>query len=180
MEEAMEPREKRPRGRNLTDEERLKAQAAFLAEYAKRGTITHACRKAGISFETYYGWQEHDEQFALMFNQAKVAYNDTLRAEINRRAVEGVLKPVFFQGKLAGHIREFSDTLLIVQAKARMAEYREKQTIEHTGPDGGPMKHEHDFDYDAFAAAFAGLQHGDGLVAAASPEESLDIAHPDR
>ena len=50
-----------------------------------------------------------------------------------RRASEGTLKPVFYQGKMCGEIREYSDTLLIFLLKARRPEtYRERSDINST------------------------------------------------
>lgn len=117
----------------LTPEEHAKAQAIFLGEYAKRGNVAAACRKAMIHRATIYRWQEHDETFALRFQQAKEDYCDKLRQEIDRRATMGVLEPVASAGKVVAHVRKYSDTLLIFQAKAHMPEYRDKQQVEVSG-----------------------------------------------
>lgn len=124
---------KRGRGESLSDDERVKAQAAFLGEYARRGNISDGCKKARVDRSTFYYWTEHDEQFSLLYNQAREAYNDALRAEIHRRAVVGVIEPIYQGGKLAGNVRKFSDVLLIFQAKARMPEYRDKDAAAGEG-----------------------------------------------
>ena len=117
----------------LTDADRAIAKAAFLEAYAKTGIVRPAAEIAGVSRQTVYEWQEHDEAFTIGFNQARQAADDAIRAEIHRRAIEGIDKPVYQGGRMVGTIREYSDTLLIFQAKARMPEYRDKQQIEHTG-----------------------------------------------
>lgn len=117
----------------LTAEERSTAQDIFLAEYAVHGNMTAGCNKAGVNRSTVYDWLEKDETFSLRYEQAKVAYCDRLRQEIDRRAVHGTLKPVYYQGEKVGAIREYSDTLLIFQAKAKMPEYRDKVQVEQTG-----------------------------------------------
>ncbi len=117
----------------LTQEEHAVAQETFLATYAKHGNVKAACDTAGISRTTVYRWLEHDETFSLRHEQAKADYCDSLRHEIHRRAHDGVLKPVYQRGEKVGAIREYSDTLLIFQAKARMPEYREKVEVEQKG-----------------------------------------------
>ena len=47
---------------------------------------------------------------------------DELEAEARRRAVQGVRQPVFHQGKVVGHIRKYSDLLLIFLLKHRRPE----------------------------------------------------------
>lgn len=125
-------RRKRVSSEPLTPEEHAEAQQTFLAEYARRGNVTDACKRASISRTTVYRWQEHDEAFSLQFNQAKEAYCDSLRHEITRRARDGVLKPVYQGGKKVGQIREYSDTLLIFEAKKHMPEYRDKVDVSAT------------------------------------------------
>ena len=44
---------------------------------------------------------------------------DLLEEEMWRRAREGVEKPVFYQGKVVGHVREFSDVLVLELIRAR-------------------------------------------------------------
>lgn len=135
----------------LTAEEHAEAQRVFLAEYGKYGNVTDGCKKAGISRTTVYRWQEHDETFGLQFNQAKETYCDSLRHEIHRRAHTGVSKPIYQGGKRVGYVREFSDTLLIFEAKARMPEYRDKLQVEQSGQ----VSVSHDFGDDPDTAALA-------------------------
>ena len=48
---------------------------------------------------------------------ARGGHCDALEAEARRRAVEGVRKPVFYQGVICGWVGEYSDTLLIFLLK---------------------------------------------------------------
>lgn len=150
----------RKRGRK-SDNERAIAQEAFLAAFVETGIITIAAEEAGIDRKTVYDWQEHDEAFGFRFNEARERSNDYLRAEIHRRAVEGVEEPLVSNGHLVYEyepvltedgkpvldekgkpvmqrgaqlkLRKYSDTLLIFHAKARMPEYRERQQVELSG-----------------------------------------------
>jgi hypothetical protein len=137
---------KRRSGQRLTAEEKRRAQAVFLEAFAQSANVTAACRKAGISRETIYRWQEHDATFSLRFKQAEAEANDVIRAAIFQRAVQGVDKPLHYQGRVVVDergqrltVKEYSDTLLIFLAKARMPEFRERQQLEVTGKDGGPI-----------------------------------------
>lgn len=106
----------------------------FLDAFAECGIILRSAQVAGISRRTVYKWLEHDEEFALAYHQAKEDAKDVVRAEIHRRAVEGWDEEVYQLAKFAGTVHKYSDTLLIVRAKALMPEeYRERQQIEHTG-----------------------------------------------
>ena len=60
----------------------------------------------------------------------------SLEEEAIRRAVDGVDRPVFFQGKIVGYTKEYSDTLLkfLLEAK-RPAIYRARN-INVMAPDG--------------------------------------------
>lgn len=124
----------------------LKArQDRYLAARARRGTLSGASRAARISPNTVYQWRETDqpggytaEEFLALEIAAKNTHTEMLEEEADRRGHDGVLKPVFQGGKLAGKVREYSDTLLIFRLKALAPEkYRERQEV--TGAGGGPL-----------------------------------------
>jgi len=57
-----------------------------------------------------------------------------------RRGVEGVLEPVWYNGKIVGHRRRYSDVMLIFMLKARRpGTFRDNATIEHSGHGGAPL-----------------------------------------
>lgn len=150
--------QKRRQGQRLTSEQRLKAQAMFLAAYEQTANILTAAEQAEIDRTLVYYWQEHDEQFSLAFNLADRSANARIEAEIRRRAIEGIEEPVISQGQPAyeyepvlddegnqkkdskgkpmwrrGRMittRKYSDTLLIFYAKRRMPEYRDKHQVD--------------------------------------------------
>jgi len=106
-------------------------KAAFLKIFPEMGTIELAAKQSGISRKTVYNWLASDKNFKKRFDKvrpvAKEVYVGTLEQEAHRRAVEGVLEPVFYQGELVDHVRKFSDVLLIVLLKANAPEkYRER------------------------------------------------------
>lgn len=106
----------------------------FLKTLAMSGVVTTACYKAKVSRQTAYKTREGDADFATAWDEALDAAADGMEEEAHRRAVVGVLKPVFQGGKKVGSIREYSDTLLIFRLKAvRPEKYRERTDVQHSG-----------------------------------------------
>ncbi len=97
----------------------------------------------GIGRQTAYEWREQDPVLAQAWDEALAEYVDGLEAEADRRAVEGVIKPLFYQGKrLKAEVREYSDTLLIFRLKAlRPQQYRER--VQVSGDAANPIEHLH-------------------------------------
>src|SRR5215831_8149136 len=114
----------------------LANKVAFLEQFKVAGTITAACRAAGINRDTHYEWLARDPQYAKDFEEAGLVRVELLETEARRRALVGTDKPVYQGGKLVGHIREYSDTLLIFLLKAERPEkYRERYEARIKGGD---------------------------------------------
>ncbi len=117
---------------------RRTAQAVFLAEFAKHGNLTAAARVADTHRDTIYHWQEHDDNFSVRFHQAEAEAADAIRAELHRRAVEGVERPMVSAGRvvmLKGQPvmeRVYSDSLMLALARARCPEFREQTHVDIT------------------------------------------------
>lgn len=105
--------------RRKSEKQKTAAQQTFLDALAEGATVADAARAAKTSKTTVYQWRAADPAFAKEWAIAYQIGGDTLEAEARRRAVEGVLEPVYQGGKVVGHIRRFSDTLLIFLLKAR-------------------------------------------------------------
>jgi hypothetical protein len=116
---------KRRPGQHISDQERPLVQDNFLKTFALQGNVRQACFRAGISREMIYQWKLEDEAFAERYQQALDDVSDRIRAEMWRRAITGVKKPVYQGGKLVGHIQEYSDGLIALLAKAHMPEFRQ-------------------------------------------------------
>lgn len=111
-----------------------------LTAFEDTGNITLACKKARVPRRTFYNWLRDIPTFKAAFDEsAKIAVG-VIEAEMHRRAVIGVPKGVFYKGKKVATEREYSDTLLIVLAKAHAPEkYKDRTSNEHSGPNGGPI-----------------------------------------
>ena len=93
-------------------------------------TVTMALKAAGASSTQLWQWREHDLEFSLAEKQCRDQIADMLEAEAIRRAVKGVKTPVYQGGLLAGHVQEYSDSLLVVLLKGMRPErYRERTDV---------------------------------------------------
>lgn len=117
-----------------------KKRAEFL-DYLRDGwSITASAGKISVSRQAVYALKLADDEFAKEWQDAYESGTDVYEDEAKRRAIEGTEKPVFYQGEIVGHIREYSDTLLIVALKARRPEkYRDNIKQEIGGVEGGPI-----------------------------------------
>lgn len=120
-------------------------QRAFLAAFAETCTISGAAERARIARPTHYRWLQ-DASYAERYSAAREEAVERLVAEVRRRGVDGVDRPVMYQGELVFHrgkqviIREYSDSLLMFLLKKLDPSFRENATIAHTAPGGGPIE----------------------------------------
>jgi hypothetical protein len=109
----------------------------FLEALAQKPDVAAAARYAGIHRVTAYRIRDRDPEFAKAWDEADRVGMSAAEDELYRRAVEGVEKPVFYQGKRCGTVREYSDTCLIFLLKSKRREvYGERQQFQHLGADG--------------------------------------------
>jgi len=138
---------------------------AFLGELARCGNVSLAAIKAGVHRSTAYERRDADPEFARTWDEAVAISVELMAGEARRRAVEGVLEPVFQGGKKVGTVRRFSDTLLIFLLKAHGgAAYRDANRVTVGGDPANPVKHEHAVNVfqriAELAAGFAGEEEG--------------------
>jgi hypothetical protein len=106
-------------------------QTAFLGAYAQIGIITKAAKIAGIHRNNHRLWLKEDAEYAEAFKESHQEACDNIEAEMRRRAIEGVQKPVFYKGEVCGYITEYSDTMLAMLANGYLPEkYKQKAKIE--------------------------------------------------
>lgn len=108
---------------------------------SNHGNRLAACRSIGVHRMTVSKHLHSDPEFKEMFDEAMETYREQLISEVHRRAVDGTLKPVFFQGRRAfdrdekgqeidASIREYDTALLIMLVKRHCPEFRDKQIVE--------------------------------------------------
>ena len=105
-------------------------EKAFLAQLRLTGVVTQACDAAQIARHAVYDRRQNDPDFAKAWDEAREMAADRLEQEAVRRAVDGINKPVFYQGEIVGFEKEYSDTLLVLLLKAAKPDkYRERSDI---------------------------------------------------
>ncbi len=110
----------------------------FFAALAKGIPVSTAAQSVGYGRTMVYEHREKDELFCERWDDAIAIAIERLEAEADRRAVEGIEDPVFYQGEQCGTVRKFSDTLLMFRLKALAPDrYRERAQIDHSGEING-------------------------------------------
>lgn len=72
---------------------------AFLAALSVRGVLSRAAEDADVDRVTVWRRRESDPEFAKACQDAIELAADTLESEARRRALEGELEPVLYQGQ---------------------------------------------------------------------------------
>lgn len=117
---------------------------AFLAAFRLTGDITRSAKAVPMDRTLHYRWLKQSEAYAKAFSAACDEFGDALEGEAVRRANEGVLEPVFYQGKPCGVIRVYSDGLMQFLLKGfKPAKYAQRVSAEVSGPGGGPIPISH-------------------------------------
>jgi len=102
------------------------------------GNVSAAARAVGWSRRAAYDYRDVHDDFAQAWDDAIEEATDALEEEARRRAVDGVVEPVYHQGQVCGGIKKYSDRMLEILLKGHRPEkFRERH--EHTGPGGGPI-----------------------------------------
>lgn len=119
--------QKKGRRPTRTDRGRVRARDAFLKALRETGNISESCRIASLPRTTAKEWRAKDEAFRQAWDEALEVAIDGLELEARRRAVDGVLEPVYQGGKKVGTIRRYSDRMLEILLKGHRPEkYRER------------------------------------------------------
>lgn len=117
-----------------------KKRQQFLGLVANGASITRAARSIRMSRQYMYELRVKDPIFAAAWDAAEEEGTDLLEDEATRRAAEGVEEPVYYKGDVAGFVRKYSDTLMIVLLKARRPDkYRERSETTHKGDATAPI-----------------------------------------
>lgn len=91
-----------------------KKRRVFLDVLAKTGRVSEAARACGYTdTATLQHYRRNDEEFAEAWEFALESAAHVLEEEAIRRAVDGVLEPVYYKGKVAGYKTAHSDPLLM-------------------------------------------------------------------
>jgi hypothetical protein len=144
-------------------------KAAFLSAFAATASVTKAAKAAKVERQLHYRWLQEDEAYRGDFEEAKELAAQLLEDEAVRRAHEGVLEPLVYQGQFSykqrpkkdgsGNIMrdasnrivmenygtplgvlKYSDALMMFILRGlRPEKYRDRTGLEVSGPAGGPI-----------------------------------------
>ena len=115
----------------------------FLDTLRGTGNVRLSARNANVTRQVVYRARDRSAKFRADWDEALEEARELLEAEARRRAAIGVDEPVFYKGEGVGHIRKYSDTLLMFLLKAHWPEkFRENVSIDQrvSGRDGGPVQ----------------------------------------
>ena len=115
-------------------------QAAFFDVLRRTANVSAACRAAGVPRGRAYALRRADDDFRREWRQALEEALDDLEAELRRRAMDGVDKPVFYAGKECGSVRTYSDALGMFILKSRRPAVFGGEGGPGTEEDGGAGK----------------------------------------
>ncbi len=97
----------------------------MLNHLMEHGDIEAACREADISPKAARLYRRQNPQAEDAFREALDIGTDAIEAELHRRAVTGILEPIFYKGRRVNTVRKKSDVLLMFLLKKRRPEYRD-------------------------------------------------------
>jgi hypothetical protein len=120
------------------DEKEQKLFLTFVEGIARAERTRDLLEGLGITWAGFTRIYYKSSELYTLYREAQElgeAYRQILREEeADRRAMEGVEEPVFFQGTPCGTIRKFSDQMLAIQLKAGNPEkYAERKSLEMKG-----------------------------------------------
>jgi len=101
------------------------------------GIVCDAAKSLNISRTALYNRRNQDEEFKELWDVAVDLGVDVIEDEAKRRALTGVKEPVYFQGRVVGHVWKKSDYCIGLILKAHRDKYKEKHEI--SGPEGKPL-----------------------------------------
>jgi hypothetical protein len=106
---------------------------AFLAAFVTCGRRGRAAEVAGVKHQHYLYWFATDPAFSEAFARAERLCTHLIEDEILRRGLEGIDKPVFWQGRQVATVKDYDTTLLIFAAKGAMPEkYKDRVDTTHS------------------------------------------------
>lgn len=87
-------------------------QRTFLRALSETGCVRDACARAGISNTSAYRMKKRSAPFSRAWDRALAKAMPTIEQAAYERAVIGWEEPIVQGGKLVGHKRRYSDSLL--------------------------------------------------------------------
>lgn len=119
-------------------------QRAFLRALSETGSVRDACARAQISTTSAYRMRDRSVAFDRAWRRALAKVAPTIEQAAYERAVLGWEEPVWHGGKIVGHRRRYSDSLLRLLVTRGIGDGRRddgEPVIAHYGDTGGNRRH---------------------------------------
>lgn len=114
--------------------------AHFVKLVRSIGNVAVVAEKVGIGRTTVHNHRKRHPEFDRQIGDAERMYKAWLEVTAEQRALNGVKRPVFYQGDVCGEVVEYDTTLLLKTLAAEIPEkWSERHRHEHSGPGGGPF-----------------------------------------
>lgn len=170
-------------GRTLQQRQKQARQSAFLEAFALVGNLSDAATAAQVDRSQHYRWLDEPgdpdvpgSSYADRFREATEIAADRLERAAVARAVNGVKRTVYYQGKAVGEETHYSDTLLMFLLNGRRPEvYKRERIVAGAGFDaaGRPFAavtvDEH---HEALAEAFTSYR---AALEAGAPDDAIEV-----
>lgn len=95
----------------------------FFEALANGLTAPAAAAAAGYARSTVYYFRKNHKDFRRRWKLSVSLFENKLLKEVDRRAVTGIQKPVYYKGKIVGSITEYSDQLLMFRLRTLKDKY---------------------------------------------------------
>lgn len=102
----------------------------FLDYLIECGNVHDAARQADLTTKQIRKFRRNNPRAEAAFQEALDQGTDAIEAELHRRAVAGIMEPVFYKGRRVNTVRKKSDVLLMFLLKSRRPHlYRDNAPI---------------------------------------------------
>lgn len=100
---------------------------------AARAATPWSTRRRG-GYNTFLDLRKRDPEFARAWDEAMAEMIGSVEAEVVKRAMNPVLRPVYSKGELVDHVAEYDNKLLLRLAeKLNPADWIPSQRVQHSG-----------------------------------------------
>lgn len=96
-----------------------KKYGLFLDYLIECGNVHDAARQADLTTKQIRKFKRNNPRAQAAFQEALDMGTDAIEAELHRRAVAGIMEPVFYKGRRVNTVRKKSDVLLMFLLKSR-------------------------------------------------------------
>lgn len=104
-----------------------------------RGTLSVALKAAGVSRRVHANRLNDDRVYRDLWEEANNEWADALEAELTRRNLEGLQRPMLQRGRIVTYVREFSDKLLMFQLERTRPDKWHLATMAERNANAAPL-----------------------------------------